>query len=491
MDPQHPRLTILDDKTIEKVLDEAMDLLEKAGITIEDNETLDILGQMGAGITRDRHNATLKRSMVENAVASAPKSLTLFGLDGSERFRFGDGQIHFNPGSAALFVLDYLGSGAATMRKPTLDDVARFVRLTHTLENIEAASTGVVPGDVPQEVSDSIRLYVSCLYSTKPVVTGTFSEKGFEVMRDLLLARTGAESLRERPCAIFDVCPSSPLRWSHLGCHDLRQCAQNAVPAQLISMPLAGALAPMSLVASVVQHTAETLSGVVIHQSWTPGSPIIYGGSPAIFDMRHSTSPMGAVETLMIDLAYTEVGKYLGFPTQAYLGMSDAKVLDAQAGMETAMTILVAATGRVDFISGPGMLNFENCQSLEKLVLDNEICGMARRLKRGLEPQGKSLGFDAVMAGLAEGNFFTLDDTLRLYKEEAYYPGKAIDRKPLKEEGPVDGARLGKAAREEVERRLKAYQRPAIKEAIARDLKAVMTEALSAHGVESLVEKLA
>ncbi|MFZ1947305.1 MAG: trimethylamine methyltransferase family protein [bacterium] len=489
MDPQHPRLTILDDKTIEKVLDEAMELLEKAGVTVEDEETLDILGQTGAGIARGEHKAMLKCSMVESAIASAPKSLALFGLDGSERFRFGDGQIHFNPGSAALFVLDSLGSGAA-MRKPTLDDLARFARLTHTLENIEAASTGVVPGDVPQEVSDSLRLYASCLYSTKPVVTGTFSEKGFDVMRDLLLARTGAESLRERPCAIFDVCPSSPLRWSHLGCHDLRLCAQNAVPAQLISMPLAGALAPMSLMASVVQHAAETLSGVVIHQAWTPGSPIIYGGSPAVFDMRHSTSPMGAVETLMIDLAYTEVGKYLGFPTQAYLGMSDAKVLDAQAGMETAMTILVAATGRVDFISGPGMLNFENCQSLEKLVLDNEICGMARRLKRGLEPRGKSLGFDAVMEGLAEGNFFTLDDTLRLYKEEAYYPGKVIDRKPLKEEGAVDGGRLGTVAREEVERRLKAYQQPAIGEAALRDLKAVMTEALSEHGVGSLVDKL-
>jgi trimethylamine--corrinoid protein Co-methyltransferase len=487
MDPQRPRLTILDDKTIEKVLDEAMELLEKAGVTIEDDETLDILGQMGAGIARGEHKATIKRRLVENAVASAPKGLNLFGLDGSERFRLGDGQIHFNPGSAALFVMD---SRTNEMRKPTLDDLARFARLTHTLEHIEAASTGVVPGDVPQEVSDSIRLYASCLYSTKPVVTGTFSEKGFDVMRDLLLARTGAESLREKPCAIFDVCPSSPLRWSHLGCHDLRLCAQNAIPAQLISMPLAGALAPMSLLASVVQHAAETLSGVVIHQSWTPGSPIIYGGSPAVFDMRHSTSPMGAVETLLIDLAYTEVGKYLGFPTQAYLGMSDAKVLDAQAGMETAMTILVAATGRVDFISGPGMLNFENCQSLEKLVLDNEICGMARRLKRGLEPRGKSLGFDAVMAGLAEGNFFTLDDTLRLYKEETYYPGKVIDRRPLKEEGAVDPTRLAAAASAEVERRLRDYQRPPIGEAAMGDLRAVMSEALDAHGVRSLADKL-
>jgi trimethylamine--corrinoid protein Co-methyltransferase len=375
------------------------------------------------------------------------------------------------------------------MRKPSLGDVARFTKLVSTLENIEATSTGVVPSDVPQTVSDSIRLYISCLYSSKPVVTGTFSEKGFDVMLDLLLARTGADSLRDKPCAIFDVCPSSPLRWSQLGCHDLRACAQNAVPAQLISMPLAGALSPMSLMASVVQHTAETLSGIVIHQAWTPGSPIIYGGSPALFDMRYSTSPMGAVETLLIDIAYAEIGKHLGFPTQAYLGMSDAKVLDAQAGMESAMTIAIASAGKIDFVSGPGMLNFENCQSLEKLVLDNEICGMARRMKRGLEPRGTSLGFDAILQGLKEGSFFTLDDTLRLYKEEAYYPGKVIDRKPLKEEGVVDGGRFLDEAVREVELRLGKYVPPAVGKAGLNNLKAVMASALDPYGVKDLVEK--
>ena len=198
---------------------------------------------------------------------------------------------------------------------------------------------------------------------------------------------------------------------------------------------------------------------------------------------------MGAVETLLIDIADAEVGKYLGFPTQAYLGMSDAKVLDAQAGMETAMTVTLAATGKIDFVSGPGMLNFENCQSLEKLVLDNEICGMARRLKRGLEPRGKTLGMDAIMDGLKEGSFFTLPDTLRLYKEEAYYPGKVIDRKAFKEEGPVDGRRLIEEATREIEKRLAKYERPGIKEPNLKDLKLAMARALKPYGVESLADK--
>jgi trimethylamine--corrinoid protein Co-methyltransferase len=238
-----------------------------------------------------------------------------------------------------------------------------------------------------------------------------------------------------------------------------------------------------------VQHTAETLSGIVIHQTWTPGSPIIYGGSPALFDMRHSTSPMGAIETLLIDIAYAEVGKYFGLPTQAYLGMSDAKALDAQAGMETAMTVMMAAAGAVDFVSGPGMLNFESCQCLEKLVLDNEICGMARRFKRGLEAWGDTLGRDAILEGLDEGYYLTAPETLRLYKAEAYYPSSVIDRKAFKDEGDVPAARLTEEAGRLIEKRLETYRQPPIAESNLRDMQSVMARALKPHGIEDLAKK--
>ena len=87
----------------------------------------------------------------------------------------------------------------------------------------------------------------------------------------------------------------------------------------------------------------------------------------------------------MINAAHVQVGKHLGLPTHSYLGLSDAKIVDGQAGLETGMGALVAALAGANVISGPGMLDFESCQSLEKLVLDNEICGMAYRLIAGIE----------------------------------------------------------------------------------------------------------
>ena len=95
---------------------------------------------------------------------------------------------------------------------------------------------------------------------------------------------------------------------------------------------------------------------------------------------------MGAVETMMINAAHVQIGKYLRLPTHSYMGLSDAKGVDGQAGLETGMGALVAALAGANVISGPGMLNFESCQSLEKLVLDNEICGMALRMVRVSKP---------------------------------------------------------------------------------------------------------
>jgi trimethylamine--corrinoid protein Co-methyltransferase len=174
--------------------------------------------------------------------------------------------------------------------------------------------------------------------------------------------------------------------------------------------------------------TAENLSGIVIHQLAQPGSPIIFGGSPAAFDMRKGTTPMGAVETMMINAAYVQIGKYLGLPTHSYMGLSDAKIVDGQAGLETGMGALVAALAGANVISGPGMMDFESSQSLEKLVLDNEICGMALRMVRGIEARGDRLAGDLYGDIYDGAHFFSSKETLRWFRKELYQAGSVIDR---------------------------------------------------------------
>jgi trimethylamine--corrinoid protein Co-methyltransferase len=251
-------------------------------------------------------------------------------------------------------------------------------------------------------------------------------------------------------------------------------------------MPLSGFMAPVTLVGTLVMHAAETLSGYVIGQLAAPGAPILWGGSPAVFDVRYETTPMGAVETMMIDCAYNEIGKHLGLPTQAYISLSDSKLLDAQAGLESGMGAVLAAASGINTISGPGMLDFESCQSLEKLVVDDAICGMALRLARGVEPREDFPALPRFEELLGEGHLLISDHTLRNLRSEIAFPGPVIDRanrSRWQEEGSVP---LGERARREVERLLAAYRPSRLPADSARELVRLMEAEARRAGMPAL-----
>ncbi|GAG01453.1 unnamed protein product, partial [marine sediment metagenome] len=243
-----------------------------------------------------------------------------------------------------------------------------------------------------------------------------------------LAVRGTEEALAAKPLTVFSCCPTAPLKWSDVTSQNVVDCARYSIPVEFVSMPLAGFVAPVTLVGTLVQHTAETLSGIVISQLSNPGTPVLYGGSPAIFDVRYETTPMGAVETMMIDCAYNEIGKHLGLPTQAYIGLSDAKRLDAQAGLEASMGATLAALAGINSVSGPGMLDFESCLSLESLVLDNEICGMALRLIEGIEPHEDFPALPRFEELLKDRHLLISKHTRRYLRQEHYFPGDTIDR---------------------------------------------------------------
>jgi trimethylamine--corrinoid protein Co-methyltransferase len=144
--------------------------------------------------------------------------------------------------------------------------------------------------------------------------------------------------------------------------------------------------------------------------------------------MRKATTPMGSVETMMIDASYAQVGKRLGLPTHAYMGLSDAKLPDFQAGAETAFGVAMAALAGVNVVSGPGMLNFVGTQSLEKLLLDGEVCAMAKRLLRGVTFRGETEALEVLAGHALDKSFLTADHTRKYFREEAWMPGPAIDR---------------------------------------------------------------
>jgi trimethylamine--corrinoid protein Co-methyltransferase len=202
--------------------------------------------------------------------------------------------------------------------------------------------------------------------------------------------------------------------------------------------------------------------------------------------MRHGTTPMGSIETMMIDCAAAQVGKRLGFPTHAYMGLSDAKVLGAQAGLESAMGVLLATLGGVNVVSGPGMLDFESAQSPEKLVIDAEICAQARRLAQGIALRGDTLGLEILEGVHQREHFLDHPTTLRWFSEEVYRPSPVIDRtsRPQAEGGRP--RRSEDEARQQVRRILDQPLEPVLDERLADELERIMTAAARAAGLECL-----
>ena len=481
-----PVLRFLSDELIDRIIAEARDILSHLGTTIHNRQVLELLSDHGAEVDMNRSLVKYKGDIIDRALKSAPPSFKLYDVSGNETHDFSGHNVYFTPGSAALHILD---GETGQIRKPTTPDYIRYANLVNSLDHIASQSTAFIPSDVVENISDSYRLYLSLLYCDKPVITGAFTIEAFEVMKDLqLIVRGNEKNLRSKPLTVFSVCPTSPLKWSDVTSQNLIDCARWGIPVEFISMPLSGFMAPVTLVGTLVEHTAETLSGIVISQLLTPGAPILYGGSPAAFDIRYETTPMGAVETQMIDCAYNEIGKYLGLPTQAYISLSDAKDLDAQAGLESSMGATLAALSGINNISGPGMLDFESCQSLEKLVLDNEICGMVLRMIRGIEPKDDFPALPVFQELLREKHLLISPHTRRFLKEEHYFPGRVIDRANLsrwKEEGALT---LKQRAAQEVKRIVDSCRPSSLSRDVKEELTRRMTEEARDHGMENLPE---
>ena len=412
---------------MDKIREEASRLLENVGVFLELEEVFDLLAEYGCSVDRKRHKFHISPEVLLKALSSAPEEVVLYNRTGDEKSAVLSGtNVHFNPGSAALNILDY---ETAEQRRPLLNELPKLAILVSQLDNFALQSTAMIPGDVPAEISDSIRLYAALKYSPKPVITGTFRRESFRVMLDMLTAVRGSgEALREKPLAIFDCCPSPPLRWSELTAAAVVDSARAGIPAEFVSMPLMGATAPVTFVGALVQHCAEDLSGLVLAQAACEGAPVIYGGSPAVFDMRNGTTPMGAIETMMLDAACAQIGRSFSLPTHAYMGLSDSRKVDYQAGFESGMGAILAASAGINMVSGAGMLDFESCQSFEKLVIDNDICGMALHLRKGIKPTNDNLGYELIARFAESGDFLKAPETRRLYRSQQYFPSEVVQR---------------------------------------------------------------
>ncbi|TFH27776.1 MAG: hypothetical protein E4G98_05865 [Promethearchaeota archaeon] len=419
-----PKIQVLDEEHKKQIFEEAKEILATQGIFMENKDAIALFENQGVNHKNQRY--FIPPDLVDRCLQSTLHEIKLYDREGKEHATLSKDEVHFDPGSAAIYILD---EQTGDIRDAVSKDYIRFSKIVDQLKHIEMQSTALVYQDVPSNAQDWHRLYLALSNGHKPVVTGTFRKESFSIMRELLLScRNSEKDLAEKPLAIFDACPSPPLMWSDLTTQSLVDAAKSMIPSEFVSMPLSGATAPITLIGSITQHCAECLAGVVIVQLAQKGAPLIWGGSPAVFDMKCGTTPMGAIESMMINLGDVEMGKYFKLPTHAYMALSDSKIPDAQAGLEGASGALLASLAGINMISGPGMLDFESTQSVEKLLIDNEIAGMVKRLIRGIEDYGSPYALKILENYDEKESLLSHPSTLKYFRKELFFPSPIINR---------------------------------------------------------------
>ena len=360
------------------------------------------------------------------------------------------------PGSSGLKILDHR---TGETRQSNSTDFMEYARLCDGLEHIAYLATAFSTNqDIEAQVSDAWRLYMLLTSSKKPMVSGAFSEHGVPRMRDMMqLFRRDRAELIAKPMSIFTITATGNFRYGEDSCQNMLDCVEAGIPIEIVPVTLMGLIAPVTLVGALVFHLVDTLTGITMAQIIRPGAPVLFGGAPATFHMKSASSPMAAIEAQHLNVAYVAVAKSLGLPTQAYMALSDAKFLDAQAGGETFSSALLAALAGVNSVSGPGMLDFVLTFSLPKLVFDNEVCGQCLHFVRDLAVIEDLPAQQLVDDVRANDHLITSPHTLKHWPSQLYLTDQVIDRENRETWQKAGSRDLYQRACDEVESRLAAY----------------------------------
>jgi trimethylamine--corrinoid protein Co-methyltransferase len=475
-----PTLNVLNDEMIRSILDEAMRIMGEDGMEIRGHAMKQRLLDSGLQTDASGTRVLFPREVIEKAIASAPKSFTLYNRDGTPHAELGGNNVHYVPGSSGLKILDHR-SGETRLTDST--DFIEYARLCDGLEHIAYLATAFSTNkDIEAQVSDAWRLYMTLTTSKKPVVSGAFGEHGVPRMAEMMqLFRRDRAELIAKPMSIFTITATGNFRFGEDSCQNLLDCVEAGIPVEIVPVTLMGLIAPVTLVGSLVFHMVDTLTGLTMAQIVRPGAPVLIGGAPATFHMKSASSPMAAIEAQHLNVAFVAIAKSLGLPTQAYMALSDAKFLDAQAGGETFSSALLAALAGVNSVSGPGMLDFVLTFSLPKLVFDNEVCGQCLHFVREIRALD-DLPATALVSDLrAHDHLITSKHTLTHWPRELYLTDPVIDRENRETWQKQGSKDLYQRACEQVEKRLASYQPLETEPALDAEMRRIVMSGLESQ----------
>jgi trimethylamine--corrinoid protein Co-methyltransferase len=450
------RVEVLSEKEIETIHAGTMQILRDTGVMVHHDEALELLRQAGAKVQQDKKIARLPERIIMESIEQAGKKYVLYGRNPARtaRFGYGDFVLMSSPGQYSWIDTDSGRRRAATVR-----DVHEAVRLGDALGNITIVGSMAQPQEISEAWRDVFLTGELVKGTGKPTRCWIRNEKTARYILDIYRAVAGgAEALRDRPMVEAFLEPISPLRLPKDGLDIVREFARAGQPVSIGPMAMTSGTAPATLAATLAQENAEILAGVVITQLFAPGTPITYGGIPHIMDPRTSICSFGSPEQGLMAVAMVQMARYYGFPVYVNVCLTDAKVPDAQAGVEKGTSLLLAALAGADTFGHCGICGTDHAGSLVWLALDNEIMEYVKRIARGFEVDAGMVAADVMNKVGPGGNFLAEEHTIRHFRKELWLAGPAWTRQSW--DGWANSGKLSMADRikEQVKQVLSSHE---------------------------------
>jgi trimethylamine--corrinoid protein Co-methyltransferase len=472
-------LSFLTEDDIEQIHEGALRVLTRTGIAIHHEPVLSILRKAGCRVLSEERRAYIPAPVVEEAVAQAPHEVYLYTRRGEQVMALGTGLLHTRTSSGATGFVDLASSRGQTMserRAPTSQDAADAARLADALPHVHGVSTmAVQPADLPVRAVDVHAVKIALTNTVKPLGYVCLNESLIEPVLDMLAVAVGGEStLRQQPIITALAESTSPLQLVSSQMAVLQAFAERGLPLTLHAHPMAGLTAPVTLGGELVITHAEVLTLVTIAQLIRPGTPVVYGMSSSVPDMRSGTNLAGAIEIGLLGAAVASLAKHCDLPCLMSSG-TDAHAPGAQSVVERLMTLLVPALAGVDLVNLT-TLDTKMSFSLEQLVMDETLLSVVERCLRGIPVDDSALALDLIHEVGPGGAFIATDHTVERFREELLIPD-LIDRQNRESWQAAGAPDMRTRAREKALRILADHQPVPLADDVAAQLDEIVEEA--------------
>lgn len=413
---------ILSESDIERVEAQAMSVMERVGMMVDNDILCDLARRRGAAV--DGRCVRVPAEMVRWALQVGPRHIQLHGRNG-DVLPLEHGQCHISTYAEAVNVVDY---EATHLRPSTLKDTVDFVRLGQAMPEVSIVGPVCFARDLPGPIQLLRTAEVVVLNSNKHIMAAPLNLEEAQLWYDLMQLAAPDQDLAIKPLLTLVVSPTSPLQFDRDTSQVMQFAAERKIPFVAASCPLAGATSPLALIGTVVQLLAEDLFILTLAQIVNPGAPVIMGGAAGLLDMRTGALSYGAPERHLLLGAIIELADHYGLPHHSPAGSVDACYPDVHAGAEKMQCWMARRAHDIVFGIAFGSLYNGRAVSLEQMVIDADLWQESGRYFRGMDLSTLDESSTVIEQVGPGGKFLAVSQTLRLMRSQEMYYSQIANR---------------------------------------------------------------